>query len=210
MLCLFLGVPLALDLLGPRVPVIAVLPVFGFLALGVLARARGFDLRRELRFPSYQEWKRGLHAMLPRFIAVSLVFFVGLSIFAPDALWDFPRNHRGIWQLLMLTYFPLSVLPQTLLYRSFFEWRYRSVLGDCTRLWVGAALFGAGHLMFHNAWAIGLTFFGGLAFTQTYRKSGSIWISSLEHALYGWMLFTVGMGKFITRLHLLPELEALF
>jgi membrane protease YdiL (CAAX protease family) len=210
MALLFLGVPVALDLLGPRVPVIAVLPVFGFLALGVLARVPGFDLKRELRFPTRAQWGIGLRAILPRFFSVTALFLLALWIFAPDALWDFPRNHRGIWQLLLLTYFPLSVLPQTLLYRSLFEWRYKTVLGAGVRLWVGAALFGAGHLMFHNAWAIGLTFLGGLVFTQTYRKTGSIWITALEHALYGWMLFTIGMGKFITRLHLLPELEALF
>jgi membrane protease YdiL (CAAX protease family) len=210
MLLLFLGVPVALDLLGPRIPVIAVLPVLGFLTLGFLARAQGFDLRRELRFPTRAQWVGGLREILPRFIGVSAVTFLGLWFFAPDALWDFPRHHRGIWQLLLLTYLPLSVLPQTLIYRSFFEWRYQKVMAPGPRLWVGAALFGAGHLMFHNAWAIGLTFLGGLVFTETYRKTGSIWITSLEHALYGWMLFTVGMGKFITRLHLLPELEALF
>lgn len=210
MLALFLGVPIGLDLLGPRVPVIAVLPVFGFLVLGVLARARGFDLRRELRFPNRAEWEEGLRVILPRFFGVTAVVLLALWVLAPNALWDFPRNHRGIWQLLLLTYFPLSVLPQTLLYRSFFEWRYQKALGANARLWVGAALFGAGHLMFHNAWAILLTFLGGLVFTRTYRSTGSIWITSLEHALYGWMLFTVGMGKFITRLHLLPELEALF
>jgi uncharacterized protein len=41
-----------------------------------------------------------------------------------------------------------------------------------------------------------LTFFGGILFAWRYVETGSLLTSSVEHALYGCWLFTVGLGVY--------------
>jgi hypothetical protein len=38
------------------------------------------------------------------------------------------------------------------------------------------------------------SFFGGLLFAHTYHTSKSLALVWLEHTLYGWTLFTLGLG----------------
>ena len=42
-----------------------------------------------------------------------------------------------------------------------------------------------------------LTFLGGLIFAITYYKTKSTLLVSIEHAIYGCWLFTVGMGDML-------------
>jgi membrane protease YdiL (CAAX protease family) len=40
-----------------------------------------------------------------------------------------------------------------------------------------------------------LTFVAGLLFAWRYQATGSLLVSSMEHALYGCYIFTVGLGE---------------
>ena len=75
--------------------------------------------------------------------------------------------------------------------------RYRSLISD-ERLFflLNAALFSFSHIIFRNWLAIVLTFFGGLMFVYTYRKSNSLIVVFTEHMLYGNFIFTVGIGQY--------------
>ena len=44
--------------------------------------------------------------------------------------------------------------------------------------------------------AVALTLVGGWKFAATYRHTRSLWAVSIEHAIYGGILFTVGLGQF--------------
>jgi hypothetical protein len=60
-----------------------------------------------------------------------------------------------------------------------------------------AVVFAFGHVMFPRPWvAMGLTLLGGLLFGYHYAQSGSLLLVSIEHALFGQVLFTVGLGRF--------------
>jgi membrane protease YdiL (CAAX protease family) len=59
-----------------------------------------------------------------------------------------------------------------------------------------AAAFAFLHIIFHNSLAMALTFVGGLLFAARYAQTRSLATSSVEHALYGCWLFTVGLGQF--------------
>jgi uncharacterized protein len=52
------------------------------------------------------------------------------------------------------------------------------------------------HILFHNWIALALTFPGGILFALRYCNTRSLAVSSLEHALYGCFLFTIGLGQF--------------
>jgi membrane protease YdiL (CAAX protease family) len=41
-----------------------------------------------------------------------------------------------------------------------------------------------------------LSFFGGLIFAWRYLRTNSFWAVALEHALYGNLIFTIGLGVY--------------
>ena len=64
-------------------------------------------------------------------------------------------------------------------------------------LFVNAILFSLAHMFFKNSLVIILTFFGGLLFAFTFNNTKSTLLVSIEHAIYGSWLFTVGMGAML-------------
>jgi membrane protease YdiL (CAAX protease family) len=44
---------------------------------------------------------------------------------------------------------------------------------------------------------LAFTFIGGILFAYTYQKTKSTLLVSIEHAIYGCWLFTVGMGTML-------------
>jgi membrane protease YdiL (CAAX protease family) len=53
-----------------------------------------------------------------------------------------------------------------------------------------------GHIVFRNWPAILLTCAGGWLFGTTYRRTSSLLLVSVEHALYGCAIFTIGYGNY--------------
>ena len=64
-------------------------------------------------------------------------------------------------------------------------------------IFLNATLFSLAHIFFRNTLVLILTFLGGLLFAFTYHKSKSTLLVSIEHAIYGNWLFTVGMGEML-------------
>jgi hypothetical protein len=78
----------------------------------------------------------------------------------------------------------------------FFVHRYAPVLGHGAAMLVaGTVAFAFAHLAFRNWPAILLTGLGGGLFLHAYLVTGSMLVSSLEHALYGVAAFTFGVGR---------------
>ena len=102
-----------------------------------------------------------------------------------------------LWLAIMLLYPLLSVIPQEILFRRFFFYRYEPFLQSKTVLLLAnAALFSYVHISFGNVLAVALTFVGGWLFAATYDRSRSVLLVSIEHALYGNALYTLGLGVF--------------
>ena len=59
-----------------------------------------------------------------------------------------------------------------------------------------ALSFGFLHIMYDNAIAVGFTLLGGLVFSISYTKSRRLLVPTLEHSLYGLVIFTSGLGRF--------------
>jgi hypothetical protein len=57
-----------------------------------------------------------------------------------------------------------------------------------------AAAFGFAHLMFGTVASVALTLVGGWLFARTYQRTRSLLAASVEHALYGVLAFTIGLG----------------
>ena len=140
-----------------------------------------------------REWLR----VAVRFAVSADVLAAALAVWRPEMLFAFPRTAPRFWLAVMVAYPLLSVVPQGVLYRWFFERRFAAAFGGRTAsLVAGAAAFAFAHVVFRNPWAVAFTFAGGLFFLSTYRRTGSLVVSDVEHALYGDWLFTVGWGAF--------------
>jgi membrane protease YdiL (CAAX protease family) len=53
------------------------------------------------------------------------------------------------------------------------------------------------HIIFGNWLAVGLCCLGGLLFSLTYQRSGSLLLASIDHALFGNFIL-LGLGSFFT------------
>lgn len=137
---------------------------------------------------------------LYRFLAL-LPVLLGLTLWiAPDRFLDFPLGRPRLWLLVMCLYPLLSALPQAVLYRAFFFARYEKAFSSAWIFWITNGLcFALAHGFYHNLVAPSLTFFGGILFSYSFAQHRSLKWMTLEHAAYGCLLFTLGLGTYFFR-----------
>lgn len=184
------GLFIAAQIPGGPIPLLL---VAGAAVVAYLVRTPEFD-NRDLWRP--QALRPALPAMIARWAVFSVLAVIGVAFLDRGHLFDMPRQHTALW-LLIVVFYPLaSVYPQELLYRAFLLHRYRRLFRT-ERLAAGAsaAAFGFAHLLFGNVLAVVLTIGGGWLFARTYQRSRSLLTVSVEHALYGITIFTVGLGR---------------
>lgn len=139
-------------------------------------------------------WKETLTKLL--LIAIITTFFVWIT--NTEDLFEVVINKPITWVKFLFIYSLFSVYPQELLYRTFFFKRYKRLfISESLFLFVNAIVFSLAHLFFKNPLVILLTFLGGLLFAFTFNKTESTLLVSIEHAVYGSWLFTVGMGSML-------------
>jgi uncharacterized protein len=198
-LVLFGAIPLILSLpIADALPRLAMLWIAAASALFFLGRDPTFH-RRELW--NARPLARHLPQLLALFAAGAVVVSALVRVYLPRLFLTLPRLHPGFWAFVMVSYPVLSVYPQGLVYRTWILHRYRPVFQPAGAppallLSASAIAFAAMHLIFHNWIAVAATFPGGILFARRHLDSRSLLVSSLEHALYGCFLFTIGLGQF--------------
>jgi membrane protease YdiL (CAAX protease family) len=186
---------LAARRMGLIVPILPILWVAAYPAARYLVTRHGWGAKQLIGFALTRN--QAFHLVL-RLVVAAAVLTVGIWVVAPDQLFELPRTNPRLWALVLVCYPILSVYPQGILYRGLFYARYARLFRTENGAWLaGSAVFSLAHLVFANPWAITLTFIGGLFINRTYRKTGSMLTSDLEHAVYGQLVFTVGWGRFL-------------
>ncbi|MBL4663193.1 MAG: CPBP family intramembrane metalloprotease [Flavobacteriaceae bacterium] len=143
-------------------------------------------------------WKAFRKRLVISFLVVVAVTTVFVWITKPSALFLVPRTNIPLFITILFVYTFLSVWPQEVIYRTFFFERYGSIFKSKTLfIFVNAVVFSLAHIFFKNTLVTILTFIGGLLFGLTYLRFRSTTLVSIEHALYGNWLFTVGMGQML-------------
>jgi membrane protease YdiL (CAAX protease family) len=138
-----------------------------------------------------------MERILVRFIAGGLILSVLQYQLNRKAFLHFPKKHFWMWILVILTYPVISVYPQEIIYRLFIFRRYNEFfVNPVTFILISSIAFAYMHIIFGNYVAPILTFIGGIIFSITFYDSGSIIMSSFEHALWGDLLFTIGLGNY--------------
>lgn len=141
-----------------------------------------------------QFWSRTIVLLCTIIMLTSVyVYFTDVS-----KLFIVMRTKPVLWLVIVCTYSLFSVYPQELIFRTFFFVRYDSLFKNKKILvFCNAIIFCLAHLLFKNTWVFILTFFGGILFALTFMKTRSTLLVSIEHAIYGSWLFTVGMGEML-------------
>lgn len=199
-LCVFfVATPLLLVLHTPNIPPIPLLWAVCIYTLVELWRDPSFE-RSELWNPRALGGQ--IVSILSLFAAGAVLLTWFAHRYAPLLFFAFFREHPGIWALLMVLYPVLSVYPQGVIYRVFVMHRYRSLLPldghkqEWALICLSACSFSFMHIVFRNPIAVVLTLIGGVIFARRQMRTRSLFVSSIEHALYGCFLFTVGLGDF--------------
>lgn len=194
LLLLYVVVPLALWFERERFGqmIIPVLVVLAIVFTAILLRDPQFDGRS---LGTRGELLRGTRRVLRVFVPAGLVV-TGLTwIFEPELFLRFPRENTRTWTIVMIGYPLLSVYPQEIIFRSYLFHRYRAILpDDRTRVIASAVTFGLAHVFFANWIAPVMSAVGGWLFARTYARTRSTVIASVEHGLWGDLIFTIGLG----------------
>lgn len=193
---LFVGLPLLMRIavFDYRVPLFYALPpVFiGFLAF--LYFDRTFSLKKELSRGI--GWSTAL-SILSTFVIGSALVASLVAVLMPERLFALAAERPGLWLKIMTLYPFTSVLPQEFAYRVFFFHRYGPLFHSrWTLILANAMAFGFAHILFRNWIAVGGTFVVGLLLAWRYERTRSFWPVYMEHCLWGWLVFTIGLGVY--------------
>jgi len=192
LVALFVALPLLVRsgaLPGPRLLVLAV--VTGGVAW-VLLRD-GLDARA-----LWSGRMRGQWSGLALRSALAALIIGGLALWlAPDRVLAMPRQRPLTWLAGLALYPLLSAWPQEILYRVWFFRRYQRLFPSPAAMIAASGLaFALLHLVYPNLVAPLLSLPAGLVLAWRYHRAGTIGPVWAEHAVYGLLLFTLGLGGF--------------
>jgi membrane protease YdiL (CAAX protease family) len=180
---------------GTKIPIFVVLLPVLFIAAFLLLIDPTFRLRDELR--RGLGWRNALSIVLIFLIMGGAATWF-IKTYHPSWFLEFPTNRPETYMRIMLAYPIFSVAAQELLYRSFFFHRYGPLFGSHAWLIVivNGLLFGYAHIVMDSTFAIAATALGGLILAARYAMTRSFWAVFIEHTLWGWLVFTIGLGRY--------------
>ncbi len=194
LILLFFIVPILLFLdVFPVVKIISVL--IAIIYTIVISRTNRLISLKKLTLFSFKEHSKRIFITASIVLSSSLLF---MYYWHPEDLFMVVKRNPLLWVSILFFYALLSVLPQELLYRSYFFARYNSLFKNTNHLLIlNIIVFPIAHLFLKNWLVLLITLIGGILFTLSYKKSKSILLTSLEHAIYGNWIFTIGMGEIL-------------
>lgn len=131
---------------------------------------------------------------------VSMYFYYSNHQAAQQTIhwFSMPRSNTHQWLVLIALYPLLSVLPQELIFRTYFFHRFKPILPNkFARIYISALLFGFAHIVYASWIAVLLATMGGLLFAYTYAYTRSTLAIVVEHSLWGLWLFSMGLGQYL-------------
>ncbi len=138
-----------------------------------------------------------MRRILRRFLLLGSLLTLAVGLVLPSSFLSLPRQHPFFWLLIMILYPLLSVWPQEVIYRRFLFHRYAVLFPRPTLMIAASAVtFGFAHIIFLNSIAVLMTVIGGGLFAQNFARHRSLWLACFEHALYGCLVFTIGLGQY--------------
>ncbi|MBN1543529.1 CPBP family intramembrane metalloprotease [candidate division KSB1 bacterium] len=172
------------------------------LLLVAVAGYCALQLKRDPTFSFAASWRFFQSRMACRALLVSTIAVAGVSLLlawllTPETLLALPRQRPVLWIMILILYPFFSAFPQEWIYRVFYFARYQSIFRSAlARIVTSAAAFAFLHIIYDNWIAVVLSLFAGVIFSLTFYRYPSLFLVGLQHALFGQILFTVGLGRY--------------
>lgn len=152
----------------------------------------------KFKISKHINWKRFWKSTILKLVGIALITSCFVWLTDKTSLFVVPINKPVLWAVILFIYSAFSVYPQELIYRTLFFQRYEMLFKNkYLFIFLNAIVFSLAHAFFRNPLVHILTFLGGILFALTYSKTRSTLLVSIEHAIYGSWLFTVGMGSML-------------
>lgn len=138
-----------------------------------------------------------LKTILLRFVMIAPFLVLFTYLYKPEWMFGFISRLPWVWLAVMFIYPVLSALPQEMVFRTFFMDRYKTILPTPLSMGlINTFVFALAHVFLQNWVAVVFSGLGSILFFLTYQKTRSLLLVTIEHALYGCFIFTVGLGRF--------------
>ena len=194
---LYIGIPIALFHLvhGEKLPLFILLPPVLLAFILFLLWDNTFLLRREM-IKGFRFFD--MASIIAIFVIIGGVIAAYVQQELPRLYLNFPLQRPETWQRVMILYPLASVIVQEIVYRTYYFHRYGPLFRGAPWLMIvmNGILFGFAHILFQNWIAVIGTALLGMLLAYRYATTRSLWAVFIEHTLWGWMVFTVGLGAF--------------
>ena len=122
------------------------------------------------------------------FLIISMIILFGDDIFLKDL--DLTKYY--FTSFLLLFYLLFSVIPQEIIFRFLFFYKYKEYFNKFEILLLNSLVFSFCHLIYFDIYILLFSFFGNLLFTFNYMKNKSLLVVIVEHFLLGQTLIILG------------------
>ena len=122
------------------------------------------------------------------FLIISMVTLFGDDFFLKDL--DLKKYY--FMSILLLFYLLFSVIPQEIIFRFLFFYKYKDYFNKLEILLLNSSVFSICHLIYFDIYILLFSFFGNLLFTFNYMKNKSLLVVIVEHFLLGQTFIILG------------------
>ena len=122
------------------------------------------------------------------FLILSMIKLFGDDFFLNDV--DLKKYY--LTSVLLLFYLLFSVIPQEIIFRFLFFYKYKDYFNKFEILLLNSLVFSFCHLIYFDIYILLFSFFGNLLFTFNYMKNKSLLVVIIEHFLLGQTLIILG------------------
>ena len=122
------------------------------------------------------------------FLIISMIKLFGDDFFLNDL--DLKKYY--FTSFLLLFYLLFSVIPQEIIFRFLFFYKYKDYFNKFEILLLNSLVFSFCHLIYFDIYILLFSFFGNLLFAFNYMKNKSLLVVIVEHFLLGQTLIILG------------------
>ena len=122
------------------------------------------------------------------FLIITMIMLFGDESFLKDL--DLKKFY--FTSILLLFYLLFSVIPQEIIFRFLFFYKYKDYFNKFEILLLNSLVFSFCHLIYFDIYILLFSFFGNLLFTFNYMKNKSLLVVIVEHFLLGQTLIILG------------------
>ena len=122
------------------------------------------------------------------FLIISMIIIFENDVFTNEL--DFKKYF--FISILLLFYLFFSVIPQEIIFRFLFFYRYKDYFDQNEILLLNSLVFCFCHIIYFDIYILLFSFFGNLLFSFNYLKHKSLLLVTIEHFLIGQTLIILG------------------